>query len=76
MSKQPKAADMREKSENDLLNRERDLVQQLFKLRFQKATGGAENPSKIKQVRREIAKIKTVLNEKKRAQSAEHGARS
>lgn len=65
MSKQAKAADMREKSENDLLNRERDLHQQLFKLRFQKATGGGENPSKIRQVRREIARIKTVLVEKK-----------
>ena len=66
MSKQAKAADMKEKSENDLLNRERDLVQQLFKLRFQKATGGTDNPGKIRQVKREIARIKTVLGEKKR----------
>src|SRR5687767_10368216 len=71
MSKQAKAADMREKSENDLLNRERDLHQQLFKLRFQKATGGGENPSKIRQVRREIARIKTVLVEKKKSASGE-----
>jgi large subunit ribosomal protein L29 len=71
MSKQQKAADMREKSENDLLNRERDLHQQLFKLRFQKATGGSENPSKIRQVRREIARIKTVLVEKKKATTGE-----
>jgi large subunit ribosomal protein L29 len=70
MSKQAKASDLREKSEIDLLNRERDLVQQLFKLRFQQATGGAENPAKIQQVRREIARIKTVLQERKRAQSA------
>jgi large subunit ribosomal protein L29 len=67
MSKQQKAADMREKSENDLLNRERDLHQQMFKLRFQKATGGSENPSKIRQVRREIARIKTVVLEKQRS---------
>jgi large subunit ribosomal protein L29 len=71
MSKQAKAADMREKSQNDLLNRERDLHQQLFKLRFQKATGGGENPSKIRQVRREIARIKTVLVEKKKSASGE-----
>ena len=71
MSKQAKAADMREKSQNDLLNRERDLHQQLFKLRFQKATGGGENPSKIRQVRREIARIKTVLVEKRKAASGE-----
>ena len=66
MSKQAKATDMREKSENELLNRERDLIQQLFKLRFQKATGSAENPSKIRMVKREIARVKTVLGEKRR----------
>ncbi len=59
-----KAVVLREKSENDLHLRERDLNEQLFKLRFQRSTGSMENPSKMRQVRKEIARIKTLLNEK------------
>jgi large subunit ribosomal protein L29 len=62
-----KPAQLREKSENDLHLRERELTEQLFKLRFQKATGAMENPSKMRQVRREIARIKTLLKEKAKA---------
>jgi large subunit ribosomal protein L29 len=62
-----KAAELREKSIDDLQTRERDLNEQLFKLRFQRATGNMEQPSKIRQVRREIARIKTLLNERSRA---------
>ena len=66
-----KAAELREKSETDLLIRERELREQLFKLRFQSSMGSSENPLKIRQVRREIARIETLLNEKKRnAESA------
>jgi len=59
---------LRDKSENELRNRERDLREQLFKLRFQRATGQMENPMKMRQVRREIAQIETLLHE--RAKSA------
>jgi large subunit ribosomal protein L29 len=59
-----KVAELREKSENDLHLRERDLNEQLFKLRFQRSTGSMENPSKMRQVRKEIARIKTLLKEK------------
>ena len=62
-----KASELREKSENELLNRERELTEQLFKLRFQRSTGAMENPSKMRQVRREIARIKTLLQEKSKA---------
>lgn len=66
-----KPAELREKGENDLMVRERDLREQLFKLRFQSSMGSSENPLKIRQVKREIARIQTILNEKKRnAQSA------
>ena len=58
---------LREKSVDELETRERELSEQLFKLRFQRATGRMENPSKMRQVRREIARIKTLLNEKSRA---------
>jgi large subunit ribosomal protein L29 len=66
-----KPAELRDKGENDLLIRERELREQLFKLRFQSSMGSSENPLKIRQVKREIARIQTILNEKKRnAQSA------
>ena len=61
-----KTAELRDKGEKDLLIRARELREQLFKLRFQSSMGSSENPLKIRQVRREIARIQTLLNEKKR----------
>lgn len=55
---------LKEKSLDELRARERDLREQLFKLRFQRATGRVENPMKMRQVRREIAQIETLLNER------------
>ncbi len=57
---------LRDKSVDELRNRERDLREQLFKLRFQRATGRMENPMKMRHVRREIAQIETLLNERSR----------
>ena len=42
-------------------------TEQLYKLRFQRATGRIENPSKIREVKKEIARIKTLLGERARA---------
>jgi large subunit ribosomal protein L29 len=61
---------LRDKSENELRAREKDLREQLFKLRFQRATGRVENPMKMRQVRREIAQIETLLNERARSTNA------
>ena len=62
-----KIAELRNKTDNELEIRQRELTEQLFKLRFQRGTGRIENPMKIRQVKREIARIKTLLNEKARA---------
>ena len=62
-----KVTEMRDKSVHELETREKDLSEQLFKLRFQRATGRIENPMKIRQVKREIARIKTLLGERSRA---------
>ncbi len=62
-----KTAELRDKSVDELNARERDLNEQLFKLRFQRATGRIENPNKIREVKREIARIKTLLGERSRA---------
>jgi large subunit ribosomal protein L29 len=62
-----KTAELRDKSIDELNTRERELREQLFKLRFQRATGRMENPMKIREVRREIARIKTLMGERSRA---------
>ena len=58
---------LRDKSVDELRARERDLREQLFKLRFQRATGRVENPMKMREVRREIAQIQTLLNQRSSA---------
>ena len=65
--KDVKASSLREKSEDELHTKERELAEQLYKLRFQRATGRIESPARMRQVRREIARIKTLLNEKARS---------
>ena len=62
-----KASALRDKSVDELHVRERELSEQLYKLRFQRATGRMESPARMRQVRQEIARIKTLLNEKARA---------
>ena len=59
-----KARELREKSIEELRNTERELKEQLFKLRFQAATGQVENPVKIRLVRKDIARLMTVLAER------------
>ncbi len=58
-----KASTLREKSREELLKDQDDLTTQLFKLRFQQSTGQAENPHRMRGVRRDLARVKTVLNE-------------
>ncbi len=59
-----KVSEIREKTSSDLANLEAELKQELFKLRFQNATNGLDNPMKIKSVKKDIAKIKTILRER------------
>ena len=61
-----KTAELRDKSVDELNQRERDLREQLYKLRFQRATGRLENPMKMREVKREIARIKTLVVERSR----------
>jgi large subunit ribosomal protein L29 len=61
-----KAREIREKSIDELRRMQDDLREQLFKLRFQKATGQIENPVKIRHVRRDIARVETILAERLR----------
>lgn len=59
-----KAKEIRDLSSEELVQKVDDLKDELFKLRFQLATGQLENPLRIREVRRSIAKAKTVLRER------------
>ena len=56
---------IREMSSPDLEKELGELKQELFKLRFSLATNGLDNPMKIKEVKKDIARINTVITEKK-----------
>ena len=60
---------IREMSSPDLEKELGELKTELFKLKFSLATNGLDNPMKIKQVKRDIARINTVLTERKIAES-------
>lgn len=62
-----KARELRELTTEELKERERDLRQELFNLRFQIATGQAENPQIIRNVRRDLARVLTVFRERELA---------
>jgi large subunit ribosomal protein L29 len=59
-----KVNEIRELTSRDLIAKEKELKAELFNLRFQSAVGKLENTARIKQVRKTIARIKTVQREK------------
>ncbi len=62
-----KIGDVRAKSADELNTMLLDLRKEQFNLRFQRATGQLEALSRIKQVRRDIARVKTIIGERARA---------
>lgn len=62
-----KAKELKEQTPEELQVKERDLSDQLLKLRFQAATAQLEKPVKIRQVRRDLARVKTILRQKELA---------
>ena len=59
-----KVAEIREFGVDELRTKEKELDDQLFRLRIQKSMGQLEAPAKVRDVRRDLAKIKTILREK------------
>ena len=59
-----KASQMREQTTEELQDKERDLAEQLFALRLQKVTGQLEKPSRVRELRKDLARVLTVLREK------------
>ena len=64
-----KAADVHAKTDDELKEQLLDLRKEAFNLRFQAASGQLENTARVRQVRRDISRTKTVLGERKVAQA-------
>jgi large subunit ribosomal protein L29 len=64
------AQELRVKNENELREKLTGLLQEQFNLRMQRGTGQLTTPHELRRVRRDIARVRTVLNEKKRAGEA------
>ena len=62
-----KVAEFRDLTPDELRQREKDMDDQLFRLRIQKSMGQLEAAHKLKSVRRDLARVKTVLREKETA---------
>ena len=61
-----KAADIRAKTDDELGEQLDLLGKEVFNLRFQRANGQLENTARVRQARRDIARIKTILGERRR----------
>ena len=59
-----KVEDLRHKSDDELNKQVIDLRKEAFNLRFQRASGQLENTARVRQVRRDIARVKTILGQK------------
>jgi large subunit ribosomal protein L29 len=67
VSKMTKTAELRDLSVDDLKARAKELDDQGFRLRLQKAMGQLDSPIKVRSTRRELARIKTVIRQKEQA---------
>ncbi len=68
------AGDLRPKSMDQLNEQLEDLKKEQFNLRFQAASGQLENTVRAREVRRDIARVKTIMNEKRRTADAAEGS--
>ncbi|GAV24653.1 50S ribosomal protein L29 [Carboxydothermus islandicus] len=59
-----KAKELRELTDAELVEKLANLKDELFKLRFQLSTGQLDNPSRIREVRRDIARVNTIIRER------------
>ncbi|HEY1299598.1 MAG TPA: 50S ribosomal protein L29 [Stellaceae bacterium] len=66
-----KAGEVRAKTDDELTDQLDQFGKEIFNLRFQRANGQLENTARVRQVRRDIARIKTILGERRRAAAKE-----
>jgi large subunit ribosomal protein L29 len=65
-----KAQDLRAKKESELRQELSDLLREQFNLRMQRGTGQLATPHEMRRVRKDIARVRTVLNEKKQGEAS------
>ena len=70
-----KAAEVRELSTDELRGREKELDDQMFRMRIQKSMGQLEAPAKVAALRRDLARIKTILRERETPRSGKETQR-
>ena len=63
-----KAKDLRKMSHEDLQKKEKDLREDYFKLKFQHGIRRLENPARLAQIRKDIARVQTIMNEAAQAE--------
>lgn len=66
-----KASEIKEMNLDEMRRKERDLKEELFNLRFQHATGQLENPKKLGQTKKDIARVKTFIQQSESKDSRE-----
>jgi len=66
-----KASDLRLFGDEEILKSQQDLKKELFDLRFQAATEALDNPARIRQIRKDLARIQTVLWERNQGRPSE-----
>ncbi len=59
-----KAKDLREQTKEELLKKKKDIKEELFNLRFQHSTGQLENTARLRLLKKDVAKIETILRQK------------
>lgn len=64
-----KASELRELSVDDLVTKEKDLVEEIFKLRFQHGIRPLENTATLRQLKKDVARVKTLVGEKQKAEA-------
>lgn len=69
-----KASEIRELSADEMQRKVEELQEGLFNLRFQHGTGQLENPQKLKQTKRDIARLKTLIGEARRRQQIQNSS--
>lgn len=63
-----KLKEIRDLSSEEMLQKEKDLTEELFNLKFQSAMGQLENTMRVKQVKKDIARVKTIFKELRKGQ--------
>jgi len=66
-----RAKEIRDLTTEEILQKERELAEELFRLRLRKSTGQLDNPMRLRHLRRDIARLKTIQHERARHETGE-----